>query len=166
MITCPNCSYENADGAQICTRCGFLLVEPSVTRIIEDKERDEKQAPKYGSVRFKNSLIVEIIDSAENKKTEFVFDRDEVTELLMGRHDPDTDKSPPIDLAEYGGIEMGVSRNHAKILRRDGALHIMDISSANGTFLNGQRLVAEQLRVLRDGDDIRLGEMMLRVTFA
>ncbi|MEL6307382.1 MAG: FHA domain-containing protein [Chloroflexota bacterium] len=165
MITCPNCSFENADGTQICTRCGFLLVEPSSTRIIQDAEREERQAPKYGSVRFKNNLVVEIIEGAD-EKAEFVFDRDEVTELVMGRHDPDTDESPPIDLEDYGGVEMGVSRNHAKILRREGALHIMDNHSANGTFLNGQRLVAEQLRVLRDGDDIRLGKIVLRVTFA
>ena len=37
--------------------------------------------------------------------------------------------------------------------------------SHNGTYLNGQRLIAHQPRVLRDGDDIRLGFLVLRVKF-
>ena len=53
----------------------------------------------------------------------------------------------------------------AFLLRRDGALHIVDNDSANGTYLNGQRLVARQPRILRDGDDIRLGHLVVRVTF-
>ena len=35
----------------------------------------------------------------------------------------------------------------------------------NGTFLNGQRLVPNQPRILRDGDEIRLGHLVLYVRF-
>ena len=52
------------------------------------------------------------------------------------------------------------------IIRVDnGALAIVDNNSANGTFLNGHRLVPQQPRILRDGDDIRLGHLTMRVTF-
>jgi predicted component of type VI protein secretion system len=50
------------------------------------------------------------------------------------------------------------------ISKKDGVLHLVDNHSANGTFLNEQRLIAEQPRVLRHGDDIRLGRMVLRVS--
>ena len=58
-----------------------------------------------------------------------------------------------------------VSRKHAKIVMREGRCFITDLRSRNGTFLNGQKLVAQQPRVLRDGDDIRLGHLVLRITF-
>ena len=64
-----------------------------------------------------------------------------------------------------GGADKGVSRYHAAIVRRDGALSIVDKGGANGTFLNGQRLIAHQPRILRDGDDLRLGHMVLQVRF-
>jgi pSer/pThr/pTyr-binding forkhead associated (FHA) protein len=83
----------------------------------------------------------------------------------VGRYNPTTDEKPEIDLTDYGAVEKGVSRRHAFIIRRDGSLYLVDNDSPNGTFLNGQKLVAQQPRVLRDGDDIRLGHLVLRITF-
>lgn len=160
-MTCPNCSYENANNAQICTRCGELLIMPSSTAIISETQQEEEGSPKYGSVRFGNSLVIEVVDG----RTKFEFDRDELEEIIIGRKDPETGILPGIDLSPENANEKGVSRSHATIVRRDGALHIRDNNSANGTFLNGQRLIQDKLRVLRDGDDIRVGKMVLRITF-
>ena len=84
----------------------------------------------------------------------------------MGRFDPDTGEAPLIDLKDCNAIDKGVSRRHAKIIRRDsGTLNLVDEESGNGTFLNGQRLVPNQPRILRDGDEIRLGYLVLYVHF-
>lgn len=48
-----------------------------------------------------------------------------------------------------------VSRLHAKVERKGAHYLISDIGSANGTYLNGQRLSAP--RLLMDGDLIGLG---------
>jgi pSer/pThr/pTyr-binding forkhead associated (FHA) protein len=48
-----------------------------------------------------------------------------------------------------------VSRVHAVIVRYSGGWCLRDLGSVNGTFLNGQRLLSEQL--LRPGDEIRIG---------
>lgn len=160
-MSCPNCSYENEDKAQICTRCGALLILPSSTAIISEAEQEEEGSPKYGSVRFGNSLIIEVVEG----KSRFEFDRDELEEIIIGRKDPETGALPRIDLSAENAVKNGVSRSHATIVRRDGALHIRDNNSANGTFLNGQRLIQDKLRVLRDGDDIRVGKLVLRITF-
>lgn len=49
----------------------------------------------------------------------------------------------------------GISRHHAKLVTAaDGVVHIMDLDSTNGTYVNGERI---SLRVLRDGDEIALG---------
>jgi DNA-binding winged helix-turn-helix (wHTH) protein len=49
----------------------------------------------------------------------------------------------------------GVSRRHARILVRDGHATLEDLGSKNGTFLDGERVVAP--RALSDGVLIRLG---------
>ena len=36
--------------------------------------------------------------------------------------------------------EMGISRHHAKLLKKDGKIFIVDLSSLQGVFINGQRI--------------------------
>ena len=75
-------------------------------------------------------------------------------ETLMGR-------SPKVDLQLQ---DVGVSRTHARITRMGDACYVEDLQSANGTFLNGERLsVARQLQ---DGDKITLGSTtVLKFTY-
>lgn len=166
MIECPKCKRENEDTAKICTYCGSMLVdtEPIVaTRALGDTDFEESQ-PRWGTARFSSRM--NLIITVRGQKQPFIFDAEQVDELLIGRRNPQTGEAPDIDLQDYGGVEQGVSRAHAAIVRRDGSLNIVDKGSPNGTYLNGQRLVAHQPRILRDGDDLRLGHLVLRVTFA
>jgi predicted component of type VI protein secretion system len=127
----------------------------------------EEGTPKWGSARFNKAmhLVLDVQVDEGDTPERFIFDAGEIEEVVIGRKDPVTGTAPEVDLSPVNGLEKGVSRRHALIVRRDGALHIMDNGSANGTYLNGQRLVAQQPRILRDGDDIRLGHLVLRVTF-
>jgi pSer/pThr/pTyr-binding forkhead associated (FHA) protein len=86
-------------------------------------------------------------------------------ELCIGRRNPATGEAPDIDLDAYNAQEMGVSRNHAIITVEDDAVKIKDMGSANSTFLNGQKLIAHQTRILRDGDELRLGTLIIQITF-
>ncbi len=54
-----------------------------------------------------------------------------------------------------------LSRHHAEFLFQNGAWHILDCGSANGTFLNGTRL--EVIERLRDGDIVMLGDSELQI---
>jgi len=86
--------------------------------------------------------------------------------LVFGRSDNDYSSSKPdIDLTPFGALEKGVSRRHAIIEPSEDTLMIMDIGSSNGTFLNGQRLMPNQPRVLRDGDEVRLGRLVAHIYF-
>ncbi len=167
MRKCPNCDHEQEDSAAICTYCGALLTsaedEYSTTRSLDDGDDFEDTAQHWGSAQFaeRMNLVVSVRDEAGS----FTYDADHIDELVIGRYDPDTDESPEVDLRHFGAAEKGVSRRHASIIRRDGALRIVDRGSPNGTYLNGQKLVAEQPRVLRDGDDIRLGHLVLTIRF-
>jgi len=56
-----------------------------------------------------------------------------------------------------------VSRRHAIVLREGDRVRILDDRSANGVFVNGERVSA---RVLADGDEIQLGRQRLRFAAA
>ncbi len=87
-------------------------------------------------------------------------------ETIFGRRDPATGSMPDIDLTPFAGYRMGVSRRHAAIRHGDeSTLDLWDLGSSNGTFLNGQRLSAHRPYRIRDGDEIRLGQMVVRVFF-
>jgi pSer/pThr/pTyr-binding forkhead associated (FHA) protein len=51
------------------------------------------------------------------------------------------------------------SRRHFQVVPRDGRYYISDLESANGTFLNDQRLATEN--ALSTGDTIRVGSTIL-----
>lgn len=53
-----------------------------------------------------------------------------------------------------------LSRHHALLTPAGGAYEIRDLDSSNGTHVNRARLQRSQ--VLRDGDEIQLGELLLR----
>lgn len=130
------------------------------TRSLDNTDYEEG-VPKWGSARFNGSLVLDVLETDAS----FTFEAQNIDEVVLGRKDPNTNEGPDVDLTENNAIEKGVSRNHAVIINRDGSLYVMDNGSSNGTFLNGQRLVAKQPRVLRDGDDVRLGYLIVRVTF-
>ena len=52
---------------------------------------------------------------------------------------------------------LGLSQNHCVIEYADGAYTLTDRNSANGTFVNGRRLLPGVKTPIRDGDQIRLG---------
>lgn len=53
--------------------------------------------------------------------------------------------------------DVGISRRHARInVKPDGSCWIIDNSSQNGTTVNGERLVSERERLLKDGDKFSL----------
>src|SRR5260370_28522491 len=56
-----------------------------------------------------------------------------------------------------------VSRRHCLLRIRDGYVYVEDLNSVNGTFINGQRVVGEQ--VLRPGDHLLLGPLDFLVEY-
>jgi pSer/pThr/pTyr-binding forkhead associated (FHA) protein len=83
-------------------------------------------------------------------------------ESLIGRVDPNRGIRPEVDLSKYDPAAR-VSRRHAKIIARGSEFFIEDLGSANGTFINGQKKLPQgQLHALMPGDELKLGETMLR----
>jgi hypothetical protein len=147
--------------------CGNPLIDvvtaSQTTRALGSESDFDESVSKWGSDRLKKQMA--LILRVQDKDQKFMFKADDIDELILGRRDPDTGKIPQVDLSQSNAHEKGVSRQHALVKRQDATLYIMDNGSSNGTFLNGQKLFANQQRILRDGDDLRLGYLVLTVHF-
>ncbi len=78
---------------------------------------------------------------------------------VIGRSDSKSSYTPDIDLAGCGALEKGVSRRHAVLVHFRDTVHLLDLDSSNGTFLNGERLKPNAPYALNYGDHIRLGTL-------
>jgi pSer/pThr/pTyr-binding forkhead associated (FHA) protein len=81
--------------------------------------------------------------------------------ITIGREDPVSGIFPEIDLDPYGGQEAGVGRRHAQLLAKGGQVYIEDLESVNGTVVNRQKIAPRQPHPVQDGDELRLGRMVI-----
>jgi hypothetical protein len=84
--------------------------------------------------------------------------------IILGRDMPEGN-FVSVNLTDYHAQDMGVSRQHATILILDEGCVVEDLNSTNGTWLNEARLVPQQPHPLLSGDLIRLGHLMIFVSF-
>ena len=166
MITCPSCQSQNLPGTFFCAECGasFLptrirettasLGASTVTGEIPPVTVRPPAPPRDLS---QPRLRVVILNSG--RKLGFNTDQP----ITLGRQDSARGFYPDIDLSTDGGVEAGVSRRHAVIKLRDGECYLEDLSSANGTFVNKEQLAANTPRLLQHGDELRLGNILIRI---
>lgn len=159
-IDCPNCERPNPQSSKVCMHCNTALTNDMTTKPLRNL-LDGDGMLVGGNIRFKGNLILRELDSGIT----FVVTEKQLRDATVGRVNLITDKRPTIDLSEFDARELGVSRYHATISKRDDHLVVLDHGSMNGTYINGQRLVPEKPRVLRDNDRLRIGRLLLMVTF-
>jgi pSer/pThr/pTyr-binding forkhead associated (FHA) protein len=113
-----------------------------------------------GTARLKFSAVIylQIEDDPERIGIKLL------SPATLGRAGGDDD-SIDLDLNPYEAATKGVSRRHAVLERARDTVMLIDQDSTNGTYLNGQRLKPFERRVVRDGDEIRLANLSLRVYF-
>lgn len=85
--------------------------------------------------------------------------------IVLGRHMTDEGESTKVDLSQTGDLDNGVSRSHAILQMIDDTIYITDDKSLNGTYLNGAELYPMRNYMLNDGDNLKLGNVKLRVRF-
>jgi hypothetical protein len=165
MKVCPYCAHSNREGLLFCDDCGQSLSAGSPatlpTRQLEQPAGSGAAKATWGTARFGQdaSIIIHIRDASEPIVLQ------PAKQMMLGRADSNSTQLPDLDLTPYGALEKGVSRIHAAIHRSDDTLTLVDMGSVNGTHLNGQRLIPDQPRVLRDGDEIRLGKLVAHIYF-
>lgn len=126
--------------------------QPQPNRLPEAKGETAPGIPDSGSLRIQ-------VNEAARESLEINLSGTEG--FIIGRSDNKSSYRPDIDLAVHSALEKGVSRRHAAFVRYQGMLHILDLSSVNGTFLNGNRLTPELAYQLNPGDKVTLGDLHL-----
>jgi hypothetical protein len=77
--------------------------------------------------------------------------------------DPDGEENIDVNLADWQGQRLGVSRRHILLRPNRNKLFVMDLHSTNGTHINGLPLGIGWAYALQDGDTISLGRLHIRV---
>lgn len=172
MQTCPNCNQQNRIGVVFCENCGASLIgdAPLGTKHIgkmteQLSEPPEMAAPASASTGGTDLFLQGTMLRLEIEGAQPLVLRPK-RETIFGRRDPATGTMPDVDLTPFAGYRMGVSRKHAAIRQNENnRLELWDLGSSNGTYLNGVKLVAHRPNRLHDGDEIRLGQMVMRLYF-
>src|ERR1700674_3253307 len=86
-------------------------------------------------------------------------------EIIVGRFAPTDSVQPDLDLGPFDAEHKGVSRRHVRISYNEAQFWLVDLSSMNGTWLNGSSLKPLLEYPLRDGDNLRLGSLEIGVKF-
>jgi hypothetical protein len=133
----------------------------SKTVKIDPHEFDLEAKTLAGNALLKNhsAVVFALIDS------EILLPIHVTNRMIIGRSDVESGEKVDIDLTPYGGRERGVSRRHAILYRTRFTVSLVDLNSSNGTYLNGLRLIPHQPRLLREGDEVRLGNMRFHTYF-
>ena len=103
---------------------------------------------------------------ADSERSSFQIDVPLVEGYVIGRADVTLHYMPDIDLSPYDSLDKGVSRRHAALVNYQGFPHVIDLYSANGTYLNGRRLPPDQPFPLEQFNQLRLGTLDIIITIS
>ena len=159
MIKCPACGHENADTNNFCANCGTSLakVTGDTTRVglpvdaaspedsmVEDLSAEDQSA--ISQLPPESALL--IVRQGPAAGARFLINSDVTT---AGRH-------PRCDIFLD---DITVSRNHARLTRREGHIWVEDENSLNGTYVN--KALIDGPVALRRGDEVQIGKFRMLV---
>lgn len=160
LVTCPNCHKRNRAGELFCFACGYVMKQDmakfETVRLNDASVPSGDYFPPNGAV-----LLVQRGTNAQFQARP----SDRPHDLVVGRADHTV--LPDLDLSSVTGDVMSISRMHLSLRhnRQLNTLAAIDMGSANGSFINGQRLYPQEVRTLRHGDELRLGNLVFNVYF-
>ncbi len=164
-INCPHCGRSNQRHELLCYACGRLLER--VNSQNETQALAETNDLTLSDDFFGQDSV--LILKLRTSETAFEVRPQSVEqyEIILGRSGSGSAIMPDVDLASIEGEKYGVSRLHLSIRyqHKHNTLSLFDLGSANGSYINGQRLHPHEVRVLRHGDELRLGKLVLRVAY-
>lgn len=190
LAQCSHCLHLNPMGASMCESCGNALEEERIevanpdhdTARLLDNEEDqlssipvalatthrvdpgpEENEPRWGGAQIDDTtrVIAHVLHYDQTVNIEI----HRTGSVILGRTVGSDDESTYLDLSGFEPTELGVSRQHARFDLKDYSLYVVDLASTNGTYLNGLRILPNQRRIVRDGDEIRLGRLRLQILF-
>lgn len=160
---CSVCQNRNEPQATICKYCGASLSESKYTTT-KNAQIKINYTNKPEEIKINEAVIPKegiAIYFAETTKP-FVVQTDK--EFIVGRKVIETSETV-LDLSDFDGFKMGLSRRHAMIRQTESGYEIIDLSSTNGTWLNDKRLEPYTPYPLPSGSRLHLSRIRLFVFY-
>ena len=129
---CPACARANRQNARFCVGCGHSFV-PLRPAVLR---------------------VVEPVRAAWEMPVAH-------SPMLLGRASEAEGYRPDFDMTFYDEGDY-VSRRHARITKGRVGYFVTDLGSSNGTTVNGQPLAPNRARLLRNGDRIKVGLVVIQ----
>ena len=146
---CPECGHHNREAARFCGRCGASLLEATAegeaTMTFTPVEEAGSDTGVMEAVHEGPTLVIRLGGGRSGDH------------FAVGGEHTSIGRAPECDVFLD---DVTVSRDHAVLERRPDGIHVRDLTSLNGTYVNRQRV--EDAR-LTDGDELQIGKY--RLTF-
>ncbi len=148
-IPCPQCHKMNPVKSAYCYSCGMPMGAANTANATRPLDKTETDNAYFDEGMV---LFLKVQGSGQTLRI-----TPGMAETILGRKTPESVMVPDVDLSPFEAGDHGVSRLHANLRREANTIVMTDLGSRNHTHINGQRLHAHEVRVLHDGDEIRLG---------
>ena len=164
---CPNCKTKNMDTALVCSSCGAWL-DGSATNLVAVTEyvgglpnlpADDAAAASIDLALIPEGGVGIYITGAPKPYYVSIY-----KELIFGRQ-TDAALEAVLDLSDLDAFNLGISRRHAMLRRADSGFEMLDLSSRNGSWLNGEQLIPNKPYPFATGSQIRLGRMRMVIMY-
>jgi hypothetical protein len=156
---CPVCHQSYRLNEQFCPHCRIRLLLTGQTGKIGQPDLVEKVSHSVRIQALQHVDTIQIVCEIQGKSLVLPT----IQTIVMGRM-TNRGNLPDIDLSDFDALCHGVSRQHLR-LTRDGLIYIEDLNTTNGTCINGQRLVPQAQYMLTNGDELKLGQLRIKIKF-
>ena len=164
MMVCQRCKASLYVGTLFCPECGQLVSSdasaPTIALPQEELDSIRTQTAPMSQpavLTRQDSIALRVVGSTVSiplvGQQDYILGRAEGTQAIL----------PDIDLNRFGAHEKGVSRLHCHLKFQNDQMVVVDLGSANGTYLNGTRLTPDQAVLLSENDTLTLGSMKVQV---
>ncbi|MDR1833864.1 MAG: zinc-ribbon and FHA domain-containing protein [Propionibacteriaceae bacterium] len=150
MLKCPACGHEVEASANYCPHCGASLAKATgdTTRVVTAVQQtlgyedlSAVDAAAVDSLQPGSGMLLALRGGSVGER--YLINQDVTT---AGRH----------TRCDIFLDDVTVSRHHARFLRHDGRIWVVDEGSLNGTYVNQQLITGEV--ALERGDLVQIGK--------
>ncbi len=166
-VLCTKCGKSNPATSAYCDECGTRLrisvpLPPLATTdsgsFHQPPPAPRPMSPGQGAMVSPAAAAPRLFVSATKQ---MIFLPGHKTTWVLGREDIESHHHPDVDLGPYGAEQLGISRSHAQLALQGDRFVLVDLGAVNYTFIKRQKLTPHVPHPLQNGDEIRLGKMVL-----